>query len=293
MASIVINPFTGQFDIVGISGGGGGGVSTLNGLSGALTVVAGSGITVTPSGSNITIAATSFDPTIGVHLFEDFLAGWYSPTTGQIEGDGPAWNSIQLGAPTFVVNSGSIVPTTAANPGILQISVAATGTDGGGITTGIYTGNTFPAFVLGGGIITFETLIKIPVISDGTNNTQLNIGFRDSPGWAAATSGWNIQYQRESSLNWQLLVTAASTQTTLDSGIPVTTGWHHIKLVSNAAGTSIAGFIDGVSMGTAITTNIPSVALPPMITLRKTLGAAAMYLGIDYIKIDKTLSVAR
>lgn len=41
-----------------VEGGGSGGVTTLNSLSGALTLVAGSGITVTPSGSNITIAAT-------------------------------------------------------------------------------------------------------------------------------------------------------------------------------------------------------------------------------------------
>lgn len=39
-------------------GGSGGGVTTLNGLSGALTLVAGSNITITPSGSNITIAST-------------------------------------------------------------------------------------------------------------------------------------------------------------------------------------------------------------------------------------------
>jgi len=38
--------------------GSGSGVSSLNSLTGAITLVAGSGITVTPSGSNITIAAT-------------------------------------------------------------------------------------------------------------------------------------------------------------------------------------------------------------------------------------------
>lgn len=38
--------------------GGGSGVTSLNSLTGALTLVAGSGITITPSGSNITIAAT-------------------------------------------------------------------------------------------------------------------------------------------------------------------------------------------------------------------------------------------
>lgn len=41
-----------------VTGSGGSGVSSLNSLTGALTLVAGSGITITPSGSNITIAAT-------------------------------------------------------------------------------------------------------------------------------------------------------------------------------------------------------------------------------------------
>jgi hypothetical protein len=44
------------------SGGGGSGVSSLNALTGALSLVAGSGITITPSGSTITIAATSASP---------------------------------------------------------------------------------------------------------------------------------------------------------------------------------------------------------------------------------------
>ena len=40
------------------SGGGGSGVTSLNGETGAVTLVAGTGISVTPSGSNITIAST-------------------------------------------------------------------------------------------------------------------------------------------------------------------------------------------------------------------------------------------
>lgn len=44
--------------IGGIPGGGGAGVGSLNGLSGDLTLAAGTGITVTPSGSTLTIAAS-------------------------------------------------------------------------------------------------------------------------------------------------------------------------------------------------------------------------------------------
>src|SRR5271166_2525220 len=40
------------------TGGGGGGVTSVNGETGAITLVAGSNITITPSGSNITIAST-------------------------------------------------------------------------------------------------------------------------------------------------------------------------------------------------------------------------------------------
>lgn len=40
------------------SGGGGGGVTSLNTLTGGLTLVAGSNVTITPSGTNITIAST-------------------------------------------------------------------------------------------------------------------------------------------------------------------------------------------------------------------------------------------
>jgi len=46
-----------------VSSGGGSGVTSLNTLVGALTLVAGSGITIIPAGSNITIAATGIGAT--------------------------------------------------------------------------------------------------------------------------------------------------------------------------------------------------------------------------------------
>src|SRR5580658_1159883 len=47
-----------------IEGGAGSGVISLNGLSGALTLVPGTGITITPSGSTILISSTSSGGTV-------------------------------------------------------------------------------------------------------------------------------------------------------------------------------------------------------------------------------------
>ncbi len=287
------------------SGGGGGGFTNPMTTAGDMIVGGASGtparlakgsdgtVLTMVSGAEAWVAPASADPTTTVSFFEDFLLGFYSAGNGQVVGDQTTWDTAQTGSPSVVLNSGSIIPTTAANPGILEFGATVGSVDGAGLTSGQFGVANYPSIIIGGGQITFNALIKIPTISDGTDNLQINVGFRDSPSWIGAASAWNIQYQVETSVNWQLLVIAASTQTTLDSGIAVTTGWHHLKMIVNAAGTSISGFIDGVSMGAAITTNIPLIAIPPMLTIRKTAGTNARYFGIDYLSLSKTLSVAR
>lgn len=276
-----------------VEGGGSSGVTSLNSLVGALTLVAGANITITPSGSNITIAGASFDPRTTISLFDDFITGFYWPSNGQIPGDSAVWSGTQTGSPTIVGNTGSIIPSTAVNPGVIEFGTSTGSAYGAGITTGVTNGATYGAFVTGGGQITFEALINIPALSNGTDNAQINVGFRDGPGWNGSSNAWNIMYQIESSPNWQLLVQSAGVQTTFISSIAVTTGWHHIKLVCDAAGANISGFIDTVSMGSPVSTNIPTTNLPPMLSIRKTLGTTAMYLGLDYINIVKTLTTPR
>lgn len=63
--SITINPFTGQFDITGSSGGGGGAVSSLNTLTGDIDLLAGTGISISPSGNNLIITNTETTTTLG------------------------------------------------------------------------------------------------------------------------------------------------------------------------------------------------------------------------------------
>jgi hypothetical protein len=87
------------------------GVSSLNSLSGALNITAGSGVTVTPSGSNIQISTT---------------AGSSSCTSHTISGAPPA-------SYTF---SGAAIPSSGYNDLTLTITGRVTGT--GGVTDNIY-----------------------------------------------------------------------------------------------------------------------------------------------------------
>ena len=122
--------------------GSGGGVSSLNSLTGALTLVAGSGITVTPSGLNLTIAATgggSGTVTSVSVVSANGLAGTVATSTttpaitlsttitGILKGNGTAISAATAGT-DYVIPSGSITGTagniTATSNGTLTTLTA-------------------------------------------------------------------------------------------------------------------------------------------------------------------------
>ncbi len=101
------------------------GVSTLNSLSGTLSIVAGSGITVTPSGSNITIASTGGGSgtvtSVSVVSANGFAGTVATSTTtpaitlsttitGLLKGNGTAISAATAGT-DYVIPSGSITGT--------------------------------------------------------------------------------------------------------------------------------------------------------------------------------------
>lgn len=103
---------SGQYTHYPVASGGGGGVASLSGLTGALTLVAGSGISITPLGSNITIAATgggSGTVTSVSVVSANGLAGTVANSTttpaltlstsitGILQGDGTAISAATLG----------------------------------------------------------------------------------------------------------------------------------------------------------------------------------------------------
>jgi hypothetical protein len=124
------------------TGGGSSGVSSLNSLTGALTIAAGSGISVTPSGSTITIAATGGGSgtvtSVSVVSANGFAGSVANATTtpaitlstsitGLLKGNGTAISAATAGtdysAGTSALATGILKSTTST--GALTIAVAA------------------------------------------------------------------------------------------------------------------------------------------------------------------------
>lgn len=94
--------------------------------------------------------------------------------------------------------------------------------------------------------------------------------------------------------NWQIVTASAGTRTRVNTGIAyVANTWFKLKLTVNAAGTSVQANINGVDVGTAITTNIPTVAVSPIFKVDGIAGGTASDTDADYFKFLKTLTVSR
>lgn len=277
-------------------GSGGAGVSSLNSLTGALTLVGGTGITITPSGSSITITNSAandpiLNPSASLQVVEDFCIGDYQSGSGEVMSEN-AWKTIQSGGPSFTC-SGTFTPSTNAHPGVLQIEVSAAGTDVGSISTGYFNASTNEFMLVGNGQWQLDIVFNMPVLSNGTNNSELMFGWLDSPPGSASANAIYMQYEIElGTLNWVCGTISSSVSTSVTSSVPVTAGWHHATIIVDATGSNVYYYMDTVLIAT-ITTNIPTAGMPPLIGYRKTLGAAAMYLGIDYINIQKIFTTPR
>jgi hypothetical protein len=94
--------------------------------------------------------------------------------------------------------------------------------------------------------------------------------------------------------NWFIVTANASTRTRVNTGIAYAANtWFKLKLTVNAAGTSVQANINGSDVGTAITTNIPTVAISPLVKVDGIAGGTASDTDIDFCRIVKTLTTSR
>jgi hypothetical protein len=138
----------------------------------------------------------------------------------------------------------------------------------------------------------FESVAAIVTLSDATNRFFVLNGLHDRVGGSGEpTDGCYFRYQdNTNSGNWQLICRSNTTETPINSSIPPVAGtYQRFQIFVNAGASSVTGYIDGVSVGSAITSasSLPTGAgreFGAGIKIEKSVGSAGRNINIDYIQ---------
>lgn len=248
-------------------------VGTLASADGSVTVTNG------PGTIDLAVTTQQFAPNAVLQEFDDFL-GSNSAVSGASK---LAWS--------FILSNNGMTDGTSDHPGIYQ---TGTSQANGGIYLG--TGSKGP-IVLGGGTTTLTWIVQLPTLSTGGNSYNYYCGFAD----ATTLGGFDdlfvdgLYFKYNHALNggqWTINSTRASVTTSVSTASVVTTSWTTLSIVVNAGNTSASFYVNNVLVGTAITTNLPTVAICPFIGIYNLAGTNPITLfDLFYIKI--TLSNPR
>lgn len=241
---------------------------TITGSGSGLTSVPASSLTgATLSSTVIHIKAdTFFDCGTWAGFEEDFLGG----TTGMV--------GLTTGGAGGVTSGNG----TASHPGVVAISTG-TGTTGAGV---VRTANTAD-FLFGGGRMVYQSIFRIPTLSDGTNTFTVRFGFGNIA-TGEQNDGVFLRYTHgTNSGNWQLVAINNSSETaTNSSSTPAANTWYRVKVEVNAAGTLATFYVNDVSIGT-VASNIPTAAGHEVGILAgqivKSAGTTARTIELDYV----------
>lgn len=237
-------------------------------------------------GGRIITAINTFNPNAVIQEFDDFLG---------FSGNGPspklAWNNGASGSP--LPENG-----TDEHPGIVTFETS------GGSSSSLFIfdevdfpGTSLGCLVPGGGVLKISWTVKLNSLSAGGNTYRYSVGLCDYGTVANFTDTYTngIFFHYTDSVNggnWQLKCTSASVTTTVNTSIAADTNWHTFSFVVNAGATSVSFYIDGSVVGSAITTNIPTVGLTPMMNAVRTAGSLPTF-SVDLFWVMLNLTTPR
>lgn len=245
------------------------------------TALTASKLVVTDASSNLATSTfqDAFDPTTGYWLYEDWdVAG----TAGRL-----SWTR------TLTATGTSSLSSDNAHPGI-NILKASANADAAVFNLSAGT------FIPGGGTYTFQCNVRFAnlsgVLNAGADTYLFRIGLNS--GGAVTTDGNNIayfQYDQVTDGNFFDICcrnNGGTKQKTVTSQAIVANTWYRLKMVINAAASSIDFFVNEVNVGT-LSSQVPVNALAPYIMLLKNGGSAQITAENDFIWVKQTLTSAR
>jgi hypothetical protein len=232
---------------------------------------------------------------LGYEYYNDFLS---TPTlSGTADGagyifffSGTSASVVSLSAPGVRASNqhGFIRPTTGSqNTGY----------------AGLYGGAVGNQFLLGGGAMTFTTSVLFSNLSTSGERYRVTIGYGDQGTSAAEVNGIFFTYDEggtangtTASPNWQCVTTANSVRTLTTSAVAINnSAWCKLSIEINAAGTSVAFYIDNTLVATH-TTNIPSgtsQTVTPRVNISKTVGTTSRFFHMDYLYYAQTYTTTK
>ena len=249
-----------------------------------------SGNVLTSDGTNWTSSApaSTFAPNSTIQLFDDFIivtpsnsVNYFIGNQGWLQNAGFWTQGATLGNSGHygvLANAAYAVSSAFMMLGCVNNSASVTQNQ----------------LILGGGAITINWIVNIVNLSSGTNRYTLRLGLGDTNS-ADQANGVYFEYSDNiNSGNWVYKSAAASSRTTSNSSTAVATGYHNFQITINAAATSVSFSVDGVSLGTAISTNIPTLGITPFFDATRSAGtiAAGTFL-VDLFYMTQTLTTPR
>jgi len=195
-------------------------------------------------------------------------------------------------------SSSKIATSSVGHPGILRGGVTAAATPD---RTSYDMNSGSSTFVNGGGVITVETELRIPTLSNGTDNIALRFGFAGAAQIASQvdfTTG--VYFEQDygnhgNSNNLFVCAANASVRTKTDSTqAPTANAWFRLKLAMAADGSSVTGYINDVAVA-VVSTNLPNpnTLMAFGFHVVKTLGAGTLNVDFDFIEVMQTFSSQR
>ena len=248
-------------------------LGTLSSTDGSINIVNG------PGSIDLSALSNTLCPNENIFLIDDFFPqnGTDPSAPGQLMWD-------------ILGGSTSNVSTNPNHPGIVAIpSVSAS--DSGIMLS--RSSNNGPFITIGGGEITVNFTSDLVALSTVGNRYTAYIGFGDDTFSANPANGIFFSYtDNVNSGNWVINCRAAGVTTAVNTTVAATTGFHTYGIIINSDATSVSFYIDGTVVGTAITTNIPTLPISPEFGLTWTSGNTPQ-MQIDLFWFFQTLNNPR
>lgn len=156
----------------------------------------------------------------------------------------------------------------------------------------------------GGGAWNFESSINLNSLSTSLERFRTVHGFGSNTNNAIEADGAFITYDEGgtsngtiASPNWQCVTVANNVRTLTTTSTPVTANaWNKLRVEVNAAGTSVAFYVNGTLIATH-TTNIPLGSASRFIIMKhgmfKTIGTTNRVMYVDYLGYENILTTPR